>query len=373
MYFMNGQVEIDLNVDDLLDDAGVDKTPDSNDDKQTDTNQNTDIDENVVDTNEPNDNSNDDKNDDDIIDEDVDYMTSYLSTYGIEDGKIKFENEDGTTEEVDFNSLSNREKVEILKDLADPGLTENEIETINYLRRNNATLQDVVEYYNQKAIREYIEKNGAPEVHYSVDDYSDDEMYLADAKSKYPEMSEEELLSDLESAKENETLFTKKVEAIRKHYKAIEDKEKADAEQAERDRVENFKNSIQSTLDNFNEISLDYTDAKADSLTIEPNEKNKIFEYLTKQDSNGMTKISQDLQDPQNLIDFAWWKIFGQESISNITKYYQKLLIEARKEKKEVQQKAVTARVPKTDKKEEDSLKYQGYKSFEIKGYDHLL
>ena len=370
---MNGQVEIDLNVDDLLGDGDVNDTLDTNDDVTTGTNHDDDIKHDVVDPNEPDDDTNDDNNDDDVIDEDVDYMTSYLSSFGIEDGKIKFENEDGTTEEVDFDSLSNKEKVEILKDLANPGLTENEIETINYLRRNNATLQDVIEYYNQKAIQEYIEKNGTPEKHYSVDDYSDDEMYLADAKSKYPEMSEEELLSDLESAKENETLFTKKVEAIRKHYKAIEDKEKADAEQAERDRVENFKNSIQSTLDNFNEISLDYTDAKADSLTIEPNEKNKIYEYLTKQDSSGMTKIAQDLQDPQNLIDFAWWKIFGQESISNITKYYQKLLIEARKEKKEVQQKAVTARVPKTDKKEEDSLKYQGYKSFELKGFDHLL
>ena len=363
---MNGQVEMDLNIDDLLGDGGSDIAVDPNDDQTVDVNPPADIVEDVVDPVEP---SDDDNNDD--ID---DYMSEYLKSYGIEDGKtIKFENEDGTTEEVEFESLSNKEKFEILKDLANPGLTENEIETVNFLRRNNATLQDVVEYYSQKAIQDYISKNGAPEQHYSSDDYNDDEMYLADAKSKYPEMSDEELLADLDAAKENETLFAKKVEAIRKQYKAIEDGERAAAEQAERDRVENFKNSIQSTLDNFNEISLDYTDAQADSLTIEPNEKNRIYEYLTKSDANGLTQIYKDLNDPDKLISFAWWTNYGAESISNITKYYQKLLTEARKEKKEVQQKAVTTRVPKTDKKQEDTLKYQGFKSYEVKGFDHLL
>lgn len=363
---MNGQVELDLNIDDLIGDGGVDVSQDPTNDQSVDVDPPKDIEEDVVDPVEPS----DDQDNDDIDD----YMSEYLKSYGIEDGKtIKFENEDGTTEEVEFESLSNKEKFEILKDLANPGLTENEIETVNYLRRNNATLQDVVEYYSQRAVQEYINNNGTPEQHYSVDDYNDDEMYLADAKSKYPDMSDEELLSDLESAKENEALFIKKVEAIRKQYKAIEDKEKADAEQAERDRVDNFKNSIQSTLDNFNEISLDYTNAQADSLTIEPNEKNKIYEYLTKQDANGLTQIYKDLNDTDKLISFAWWTNYGAESISNITKYYQKLLTEARKEKKEVQQKAVTTRVPKTDKKQEDPFKYQNYNSVELKGLDHLL
>lgn len=361
---MQNQTELDLNIDDLMDDTPTDETVD----QTVEVDPPADITEDVVDPVEP-----DEEPTEDDIDDDADYMETFLKSFGIEDGKtLKFENEDGTTEDVDFNSLSNKEKLEILKDLTTPQLQEHEIETINYLRRNNATIQDVVEYYQQKAIQEYIEKNGAPEKVYSVDEYKDDELYMADAKAKYPDMTDEELLADLEAAKENEALFNKKVEAIRKQYKAIEDKEKADAEQAERDRVENFKNSIQSTLDNFNEISLDYTDAKADSLTIEASEKNKILEYITKQDANGMTQLYKDLNDAEKLISFAWWTNYGQESISSITKYFQKQLSEARKEKKEAQ-KPVTTRVPKTDKKSVDNLKFQGYKSFEVEGLDHLL
>lgn len=364
---MQNQVDLDLNIDDLMGDGGT-PTEEPVEDQTVEVDPPADVVEDVVDPNEP-----EEDIDGEEIDDEADYMETYLKSFGIEDGKtLKFENEDGTTEEVDFNSLSNKEKFEVLKDLADPRLADHEIETINYLRQNNATLQDVVEYFSQKAVKEYIEQNGAPEKVYSADDYNDDEMYLADAKSKYPEMTDEELKADLDAAKENEALFTKKVEAIRKQYKAIEDKERADAEQAERDRVENFKNSIQSTLDNFNEISLDYTDAKADSLTVEPNEKNKILEYLTKQDANGQTQFYKDLSDTNKLIKFAWFINYGDESISSITKYYQKLLTEARKEKKEVQ-KPVTTRVPKTDKKQEDSLKFQGYNSVEVKGLDHLL
>lgn len=361
---MQNQTELDLNIDDLMGDTPTDETID----QTVEVDPPADVTEDVVDPVEP-----DEEPTEDDIDDDADYMETFLKSFGIEDGKtLKFENDDGTTEDIDFNSLSNKEKLEILKDLTTPQLQEHEIETINYLRRNNATMQDVVEYYQQKAIQEYIEKNGAPEKVYSVDEYKDEELYMADAKAKYPDMTDEELLADLEAAKENEALFNKKVEAIRKQYKAIEDKEKADAEQAERDRVENFKNSIQSTLDNFNEISLDYTDAKADSLTIEASEKNKILEYITKQDANGMTQLYKDLNDAEKLISFAWWTNYGQESISSITKYFQKQLAEARKEKKEAQ-KPVTTRVPKTDKKSVDNLKFQGYKSFEVEGLDHLL
>lgn len=369
---MQNQVELEgLDVSDLLD-GSVDNPQNQVDDQTVEIDPPAD----VINDDGTNDDVNDDTStdDDDVIDDDADYMESFLKSFGIEDGKtLKFENEDGTTEDVDFNSLSNKEKVEILKDLTTPQLLDHEIETINYLRRNNATLQDVVEYYQQKAVQEYKEQNGAQETRYSIDDYNDDEMYLADAKSKYPEMSDEELLSDLESAKENEALFAKKVEAIRKQYKAIEDKEKADAEQAERDRVENFKNSIQSTLDNFNEISLDYTDAKADSLTIEASEKNKIFDYITKQDTNGESQLVKDLKDVDKIISIAWWLNYGQESISSITKYFQKQLADARKEKKEVQKTVNTTRVPKQDKKTVDPIKFQNYNSVELHGLDHLL
>lgn len=367
---MENQVELDMNIDDLLGESTTDDTVvnDAPDNDVVDDHTN-DVVEDFVDPVEPD----DDTDDADDIADDADYMESYLKSFGIEDGKtIKFENDNGEIEEVDFHSLSNKEKFQILKEISTPDLRDHEIETINYLRKYNATLQDVVEFYQKKAVQEYIEKNGAPEKNYSVDDYNDDELYLADAKAKYPDMSDEELATDLEVAKENEAVFKKKVEAIRKQYKAIEDNEAAEAENAKRERYETYKNSIQSTLDNFNEISLDYTNDKADSLTVEDSEKEKIYEYIVKQDANGYTQLYKDLNDPEKLVKFAWFINYGDESISSITKYYQKLLTEARKEKR-TPSKPVTTRVPKTDKKNEDDFSRLGHNSFEISGFDHLL
>lgn len=113
-----------------------------------------------------------------------DFLTSFLSEYGLKDGKVTYENDDGTTEEVDFDSLDSEEKINILKELTSPNLSKDEIEVINYLRANNATIQDVITYYSQKAVEDYIKENGPIEKQYSVDEYSDDELYIADLKSK---------------------------------------------------------------------------------------------------------------------------------------------------------------------------------------------
>ena len=135
-----------------------------------------------------------------------DFINVFLNQYGLKNGMITYENEDGTTEEVSFNSLDNNEKLNILKELASPNLTEDEINTINYLRSNNATIQDVIDYYSNKAVQDYINQNGEISKKYKVDDYTDDEIYIADLKSKY-NMTEEDIKAELELAKENESLF----------------------------------------------------------------------------------------------------------------------------------------------------------------------
>lgn len=93
-------------------------------------------------------------------DKDLDAFSAFLKSKGVRDGKtIIYEDEDtGEQKEVDFNSLDKAEQLEILNSLSDPGLTEDEIETINFLRKNNTSLQDVITFYQQKAIDDYIAK-----------------------------------------------------------------------------------------------------------------------------------------------------------------------------------------------------------------------
>jgi hypothetical protein len=250
-----------------------------------------------------------------------DFIISFLNEYGIKDGKVAYENEDGNTEEVPFNDLDSEEKINILKSLTSPNLSKDEIEVINYLRANNATIQDVIAYYSQKAIEDYIKENGEIQKQYSVDQYSDDELYTADLKAKFPDMTDDDIKADLEIAKENEELFKKKAEIIRKQYKEKEEKEAKEKIEAKEEEFNNFRNTISDKLSEFNEISMDYKDSKSDCLQIEDSEKEEIYKYILNQDEDGRTQFFKDLNDPKILVELAWFALYGKDAISDISNY----------------------------------------------------
>lgn len=281
-----------------------------------------------------------------------DVLMSFLSEYGIKDGKVTYENEDGSTEEKNFNDLDSEEKLSILKELTTPNLSKDEIEVINYLRSNNATIQDVITYYSQKAVEDYIKENGPIEKQYAIDDYSDDELYIADLKSKFADMTEEDLKADLESAKENDSLFKKKVDSIRKQYKAQEENAAKEKVKEQEEQFNNFKNSIESSLNEFNEISMDYKDNKSDQLQIEDSEKEEIFKYILDQDENGTTQFFRDLNDAKKLVKIAWLARYGEEAISNITNYWKSQLKNSRRSDSKTQ----TVVVPADKKTEKDNF-----------------
>jgi hypothetical protein len=305
---------------DLFDDLVDDVPADQGDQGDQTTNEPVSTDDNV------------DQNDDDYgknllpsDDDNDDVLTSYLKSRGIKDGRtVIYEHEDGNTEETDFNSLSKDEQLNILTELSKSGLTPDEIETIDYLRSQRATLKDVVDYYSQlaakNAIEQYIAQNGETIPTYQVDDYSDEELYIADLRSKY-DMTEEELIADLEMAKSNEELFSKKVEVIRNQYKAAEDQRIEDDRLAREAQMQNFTNGIYDALTNFNELSLDYRDLKSDSLQIEDSEKEAVYNYILSQDENGATQFFKDLNDPNVLVELAWYRLYGQDAISGISQY----------------------------------------------------
>lgn len=254
---------------------------------------------------DPQDNPDDNSDDNTIADSDV--LTSFLKEYGIENGVITYENDNGDTEEVNFNELDSAEQLNILKELTTPNLAEHEIETINFLRKNNVTLQDVVEYYSQKAIQDYIQANGPVQKEYSIDEYSDDELYFADLKVKYPDMTDEEIQADVDAAKENEELFKKKADAIRKQYKAKEDERVQAIKQQQQDQYTAFDNSIKQSITNFNEVSLDYKDNSPERrvLVVDNNMKNDIYNYLMRVDENGKSQFAKDLEDTNKWVNFA--------------------------------------------------------------------
>ena len=263
-----------------------------------------------------------------------DAMTAFLKSKGIADpSKIQFENENGEIEDVDFNSLSREEQLTMIQELTDPGLSDHEVQVVNYLRQNRVTFDQVIDYFANQRLEEYL--NTHPEdkhqKNYSIDDYSDDELYLADLKSKYPSFTDEELLSKLNTAKYDEDLFKKEVDVLRESYKAQEDQMLKDAELAEQQQYEDLQNNLLQAVSNFNEISLDTTDVNSDSLVIEDADKHQMLAYLLNQDKDGKSQFVKDIENPATLIELAWYRTQGRNVIDGISQYWKDVLKSERK------------------------------------------
>jgi hypothetical protein len=237
-----------------------------------------------------------------------DLITSYLKSKGIADPtKIQFENEEGGIDEVDFNTLPKEEQLTMLQELASSDYTDYEKQVINYLRVNNTDLQGVITYFQNKAIEDYLAQNPdqATKKEYKIDDYSDDELYIADLAAKYPHFTEDELNAKLEAAKTNEELFKKEVDSLREFYKAEEERQAEEAKLSEQQQYETLQNTLLESIGKFNEIVLDTEDPKSDSLEIEDSDKQMMLDYLLTPDKDGQSQFDKDLSDPNALIELA--------------------------------------------------------------------
>lgn len=280
-----------------------------------------------------------------------DTISAFLKLKGIADPKkIQFENENGEIEDIDFNSLSVEEQLTMLQELSDPGLSEHETEVVNYLRKNKVTFNQVIDYFANQRLEAYL--NEHPEdrhqKNYSIDDYNDDELYLADLKSKYPSFSDEELLSKLNIAKSDEDLFKKEIDILRESYKAQEDQMLKDAELAEQKQYEDLQNNLINAVSSFNEISLDTKDAESDSLVIEDSDKRQILGYLLDQDKDGKSQFVKDIENPNTLIELAWYRTHGRDVIDGISQYWKDVLKSERKKIASLEKQLENAKSNKT-------------------------
>lgn len=265
-----------------------------------------------------------------------DLITSYLKSRGIVDpSKIKFENDEGAVEEIDFNTLSKEEQLTMLQDLASSDYTDYERSVIDYIRGTGMDLQGIINYFQQKAIDDYLKENPdkVREQKYDIDEYSDDDLYISDLKLKFPEFSEEELKSKLDSAKLNEELFNKEVTALREYYKKEEEREKQEAELAEQQEYEQLKNTLLDAASRFTEVRLDSSDPNdLSGFEIEEEDRQKALNYLLAVDTNNVSQFDKDLSDPKALFRLAYFMTSGRDLIDQTSQYYKKLLADTRKD-----------------------------------------
>lgn len=258
-----------------------------------------------------------------------DFISSLLKTRGIDDKtKIKFEDDNGEIEEVDWDTLSTDDKLSILEssNSKDQELDEDEIELINTIRSSNMTPSEYLQFLEENSINNYISNNSQQ---YLVDQYSDEELFIADLMSRMEDITQEEAQEALEKALSNETLFKKQIGAIRNEYKRIEEEnlrqEELEREYQSEEEYKQFTNSIIDQINNFTEF-------QGYDLNLEQEDLEQLFEFITGQDAAGNNHFAKALADPKILVQTAWFALNGKQMIQDITDYFQKEITKVRKE-----------------------------------------
>lgn len=287
-----------------------------------------------------------------------DIITTLLKEKGISDpSKIKFEGDNDEVEERDWKDLSREEQLNILRPTntapaQDNDLSDEEIEFLNALRMRNLTptqyLQQLQDSYNAQI-----------EPSYTVDELSDDDLFILDLQARVEGITEEQLAKSLETAKQDEDLFKKQMEGIRKEYKDLEDQKNQQNElllqQQQEEQYQNFSNIINEQIDNLTSIGgLD--------VELEKDDKEQLAEFILGRDEAGVSNLGKVLNDPESLVLMAWYALNGEQMIDDITTIYQNQLKKAKQDaynkgledgKKGVQPGHVVVTPPPSNKPEE--------------------
>lgn len=261
--------------------------------------------------------------------EEEDFISSLLKQQGITDkNKIKFENEEGSIEEVAWDSLSNEDKFNILNSSKDDSddLDDAEIDLINAIRESKMSPSDYMNYISKRSIDNYLNNLETPQ--YVVDQYSDDDLFKADFMARL-NATEEEAEEALEKSKSNEELYKKEIDAIRNEYKQIEEdkihQEQYAQQQEEQERYNQFTNSVVNEINNFNDFN-------GVELNLENDDMQMLYDFITGTDAAGNNHFAKALSDPRILVRTAWLALNGEQMIDDITSYYNKEITKVRKD-----------------------------------------
>lgn len=272
-----------------------------------------------------------DGNRDNNIEED--FISSLLKSRGIDDkSKIKFVDEEDQVQELNWDDLSNDERLNIINSsLSDPDtdLDDEEAQLINVIRQSGLSPSEYLNHLQIQGVNSYIQNNANKEYQYQVDQYGDDELFIYDFISRMGDVTDEEAQEALQRAKTNEALFKKQISAIRNEYKAIEEENlrQAQIEQEEqaKEQYNQFADQIANQIDAFNDFS-------GYDLNLDDEDKDTLYEFITGFDGAGNNHFTKALADPKILVQTAWLALNGKQMLDDITNYFQNEIKQVRRE-----------------------------------------
>ena len=262
-----------------------------------------------------------------------DFVASLLRSRGIEDkSRVKFETEDGNIEEVDWDQLSNDDKLNIINssnESIEDGLDDSEKQILSAIRNSGMTPAEYLQYVEQQGVNRYIQNNQENTYQYTVDQYDDDELFVADFISRMGDVTDEEAQEALERAKSNETLFAKQIQAIRNEYKQIEEENirqaQIEQEQQQSAMFDQFASSVENEINQFNEI-------QGYDLNMDQQDMQDLYDFITGTDAAGNNYLAKALSDPRILVETAWFTLYGKQMLDDVTNYFQKEITQVRKQ-----------------------------------------
>lgn len=247
-----------------------------------------------------------------------DYITRLLEAKGIKNRTLQVTDEDGQTQDINFDDLTDQEKFDLLSEQDQQVLpSDAEVETLNYLRQNNMSLQDFADWQRQEAIKEYV-ANQAPQS--ETDDYSDDEIIAYDFIQRFgDEMTDEEIDAEIDRLKADPDAYQKRVNLLRSSFKSEEEAQAKLYQEQEQSRnaanMAAFQNAYTDAVQGLNYIH---------GMNLDANDKQELLHFILDKDATGRTGLSRALDDPESVIRMAWYLKHGEDTYDATVDYFKK-------------------------------------------------
>lgn len=245
-----------------------------------------------------------------------DLTTEVLRLKGITDpNKIKFEDETGAVVERSWDTLSRNEQLNILTSQEEQNdLSDDEIELINTIRDSGMDVNDYLQ-----SLQPSVE---TPVKSYKIDQLSDEDVYALDLLEKVgaDNITDKELEEAINNAKQNEALFAKTVEGLRKEYIRLQEDEEAqiaNEQAAQQEAAYNqFAASIKNEIRGLNSFA-------GQELELSDEDSEELAAFMLELDESGTSAFGRALQDPNLFTKAAFWLLNEEQIIEELTKQMQ--------------------------------------------------
>jgi len=250
-----------------------------------------------------------------------------LADYGVEGGMIVFE--DG--EKVHIDDLNETEQYNVMHSIFNGNrpsvedqfdLSDDEVSLLNMVRDSGGSVEDAISDIVSGQVQKINQEQSAENIVW--DDVPDDTVYMTFLKEISPDKSEDELLSDLATAKETSTfkdiINSKRKEFTNRQKAVVDERERKDTEDANTQLEEDRRTIVSavSTIDNV--AGFEITDDIKNILLED------MIEVNDRGDANLVGKV---FSEPENIFKVAWFLKYGESSINEMEKYYRQELTKA--------------------------------------------